>query len=185
MLKNAQSKEKKNAVVTIIRTKSGPGKKFEEKSPVPGWECSLCKPMHPFMHIKTRTHRDPLSLSLTLTRRQPTFQRKIWTLSHTPFIHFYCFISWHASMGYSSNNVHPYRGPFPTQFFSHLSPKYAKFENDWILRNGHRIEITQPISMILASFSSLENTLAYDGKINLTFFSVFIDSKKKSYKSIV
>ena len=33
----------------------------------------------------------------------------------------------------------------------------AKFENDCVSKNGHRIKITQPNSMILVSFSSAEN----------------------------
>ena len=38
----------------------------------------------------------------------------------------------------------------------------AKFENDCISRNGHRIKITQPDSMILVSFSSAEDVLSTD-----------------------
>ena len=38
----------------------------------------------------------------------------------------------------------------------------AKFENDCISRNGHRIRITQPNSMILVSFSSAEDALSKD-----------------------
>ena len=40
----------------------------------------------------------------------------------------------------------------------------AKFENDCISRNGHRIKITQPNSMILVSFSSAEDVLSTDVK---------------------
>ena len=39
----------------------------------------------------------------------------------------------------------------------------AKFENDCISRNGHRIKITQPNLMILVSFSSAENALSVRG----------------------
>ena len=35
----------------------------------------------------------------------------------------------------------------------------AKVENDCVLRNGHRIKITQPNSMIFVSFSSVEDAL--------------------------
>ena len=45
----------------------------------------------------------------------------------------------------------------------------AKFENDCISRNGHRIKITQPNSMILVSFSSGEDALSNDVKIYHTF----------------
>ena len=40
----------------------------------------------------------------------------------------------------------------------------AKFENDCISRNWHRIKITQPNSMILVSFSSAEDALTNDVK---------------------
>ena len=40
----------------------------------------------------------------------------------------------------------------------------AKFENDCILRSGHRFTITQPNSMILVSFSSAEDALSNDVK---------------------
>ena len=38
----------------------------------------------------------------------------------------------------------------------------AKFENDCVSRNGHRIQITQPNSMILVSFSCAEDALLID-----------------------
>ena len=41
----------------------------------------------------------------------------------------------------------------------------AKFENDCISRNGHRIKITQPNFMILVSFSSEEDALSNVVKI--------------------
>ena len=47
----------------------------------------------------------------------------------------------------------------------------AKFENDRISRNGHRIKITQPNWMIEVSFSSAEDTLHNDVKILTTFCS--------------
>ena len=40
----------------------------------------------------------------------------------------------------------------------------AKFENYCISRNGHRIKLTQPNLMILASFSSAEDALSIDVK---------------------
>ena len=47
----------------------------------------------------------------------------------------------------------------------------AKFENDCISRNGHRIKITQPNLMILVSFSSAEDALSNDVIICNTFSS--------------
>ena len=47
----------------------------------------------------------------------------------------------------------------------------AKFENDGLLRNGHRIKITQPNSMILVSFSSVENVLFNDVKKTVTLLA--------------
>ena len=47
----------------------------------------------------------------------------------------------------------------------------VKFENDCVLRNGHRIKITQPNSKILVSFSSVEDTLFSDVKKLDTFSS--------------
>ena len=47
----------------------------------------------------------------------------------------------------------------------------AKFENDCISRNGHRIKITQPNSTILVSFSSAEDALSNDVKQCNTFSS--------------
>ena len=44
----------------------------------------------------------------------------------------------------------------------------AKFENDCISRNGHRIKITQPNFMILASFSSAKMLYLMMSK-NMTF----------------
>ena len=38
----------------------------------------------------------------------------------------------------------------------------AKFENDCISRNEHRIKLTQPNSIILVSFSSAEDALTND-----------------------
>ena len=45
----------------------------------------------------------------------------------------------------------------------------AKFENDCVLRNGHRIKITQPNSMILVSISSADVALFDDTKRHDTF----------------
>ena len=47
----------------------------------------------------------------------------------------------------------------------------AKFENDCVSRNGHRIKTTQPNSMILVSFSSAEDALFNDVKKCDTFRS--------------
>ena len=45
----------------------------------------------------------------------------------------------------------------------------AKFENDCVSKNGHKIKITQSNSMILVSFSSAENALFNDVKKYDTF----------------
>ena len=45
---------------------------------------------------------------------------------------------------------------------SSVAKNQAKFENDCISRNGHRIKITQPNLMILVSFSSAEDVLSKD-----------------------
>ena len=45
----------------------------------------------------------------------------------------------------------------------------AKFENDCVSRNGLRIKITQPNSMILVSFSSAEDALLF----NIDFFKYY------------
>ena len=47
----------------------------------------------------------------------------------------------------------------------------AKFKNECILRNGHRINITQPNLMIVVSFSSAEDVLSNDVKKCNTFSS--------------
>ena len=44
----------------------------------------------------------------------------------------------------------------------------AKFEYDSVSRNGHKIKITQPNSMILVSFSSAEDVLFNDVKAQST-----------------
>ena len=47
----------------------------------------------------------------------------------------------------------------------------AKFENDCISRNRHRIKITQPNLLMMVSFSSAENALSNDVKKHNTFSS--------------
>ena len=47
----------------------------------------------------------------------------------------------------------------------------AKFGNDCVSRNGHRIKITQPNSMILVSFYSAEDALFKDEK-KISHFSI-------------
>ena len=47
----------------------------------------------------------------------------------------------------------------------------AKFENDYVSRNGDRIKITHPNSVILVSFSSAEDVLSKDVKQNDSFRS--------------
>ena len=53
----------------------------------------------------------------------------------------------------------PYERPFPIQFYPHWSKNQAKLENACFSRNGHRIKITQPTSMIMISFSFAEDAL--------------------------
>ena len=73
--------------------------------------------------------------------------------------------------------------------------KQAKFENDCILRNGHRIEITQPNSVILVSFSSAKyalnnavqnDTFSSQGTENMLFcffgdtrYAIFLSQKSQ------
>ena len=57
-----------------------------------------------------------------------------------------------------------YERPFPTQSMLIGRKNQAKFENDCVTRNGHRIKITQPNSMIFISFSSAEDVLTTDVK---------------------
>ena len=45
----------------------------------------------------------------------------------------------------------------------------VKFENDCVSRNGHKIKIAQPNSMILVSFSSAEDALFNNVKKYDTF----------------
>ena len=45
----------------------------------------------------------------------------------------------------------------------------AKFENDCVSRNGHKIKITQLNSMNLVSFSSAEDVLFHDVEKYYTF----------------
>ena len=52
----------------------------------------------------------------------------------------------------------------------------AKFENDWLSRNGHRIKITQPNLMILVSFSCAEDSLFNNVKKYNTFSSQSTDN---------
>ena len=44
-----------------------------------------------------------------------------------------------------------------------------KIDNDYVLRNDHRIKTTQPISMILVSFFSEDNVLSNEIKICYIF----------------
>ena len=65
----------------------------------------------------------------------------------------------------------PYGRPVPIQFYAHPSQNQAKFENGSVSRNGHKIKITQPNSMILVSFYSAEDALFNDVKQYDTFSS--------------
>ena len=63
-----------------------------------------------------------------------------------------CFFCWHGSMGFPQNKTmkgHSQHNP------SLIGRKnQAKFKNDSVLTNGHRIKITQSNLMILVSISS-------------------------------
>ena len=65
----------------------------------------------------------------------------------------------------------PSERPFQIQFSAHQLQKSSKIWKDGISRNGHRIKVTRPNSMILVSFSSAEDALTNDVKKYDTFTS--------------
>ena len=89
---------------------------------------------------------------------------QIIQVHYTGCPHWSVFLYWHRSIGFPNT---PHERPFPTQFFPHRSQKSSKIWNDCVSRNGHRIKITQPNSMILVSFSSADDALFNDVK-NMT-----------------
>ena len=66
-----------------------------------------------------------------------------------------CFFCWHGSMGFPKTQqwkAIPNKGQHNPSLIGRKNQ--AKFENDCVLTNGHRIKITQSNLMILVSFSS-------------------------------
>ena len=56
-----------------------------------------------------------------------------------------------------------------------------KFDNDYVLRNDHRIKTTQPISMILVSFFLEDNVLSDEIKICYIFeYSIKVTKIERS-----
>ena len=80
-----------------------------------------------------------------------------------------CFFCCHGSTDFHKNTVWKVCPATNSPLIRRKNP--AKFENDRISRNGHRIKITQPNWMIKASFSSAEDAPSNDVKINNTFSS--------------
>ena len=64
-----------------------------------------------------------------------------------------CFFCWHGSMSFPKTQ----QWQAIPNIILHRSKNQAKFENDCVLTNGHRIKITQSNLMILVSFSSAED----------------------------
>ena len=60
----------------------------------------------------------------------------------------------------------------------------AKFENDSVSRNGHRIEIIQPNSIILVPFSSAEDALFNYVKKKMTLLNRRVLEIRRSYNSL-
>ena len=60
----------------------------------------------------------------------------------------------------------------------------AKFENDCISRNGHRIKITQPNLMILVSFSSEEDALSNDVKYITLLARKVLKIRRSAFRGI-
>ena len=80
----------------------------------------------------------------------------------------WCFVEAHWSMSTKETRFNGIPQNTIWKVIPNIIPQ-AKFENDCVLRNGHRIKITQPNSMILVSFSSVEDALFSDVKKLDTF----------------
>ena len=63
-----------------------------------------------------------------------------------------CFFFWHGSMDFPKTQQ--WKAIPNIILRSSVAKNQAKFENYWVLTNGHRIKITQSNLMILVSFSS-------------------------------
>ena len=58
-----------------------------------------------------------------------------------------------------------------------------KIDNDYVLRNDHRIKTTQPISIILVSFFSEDNVLSDEIKKNATYVFEYLRLCLSSFPS--
>ena len=92
----------------------------------------------------------------------------IWiTMSHyTPLSHLHCFFCWHGSIGFPKHHMKGHSKHNSSLIGRKIQ---AKLKNDSVSRNGHRIIITQPNSMLLVSFSFAEDAFIKDLKKNYTF----------------
>ena len=57
---------------------------------------------------------------------------------------------------------------------------HEKIDNDYVLRNDHRIKTTQPISMILVSFFSEDNVLSDEIKTFAIFSNIKVMKIERS-----
>ena len=55
-----------------------------------------------------------------------------------------------------------------------------KIDNDFVLRNDHRIKTTQPISMILVSFFSEDNVLS--DEIKICYISEYQSNENQAFR---
>ena len=92
---------------------------------------------------------------------------KFWTMSHMPVFRLHCFFGWQDQW---ASPKHHMKGHSRHNSLIIGRKNQAKFENYCVSRNGLRIKITQPNSMILASFSSAEDALLF----NIDFFFFYI-----------
>ena len=72
----------------------------------------------------------------------------------------------HGSMGFQATMYGSQKSHYP---WLKCHKNEEKIDNDYVLRNDHRIKTTQPISMIFISFFSEENVLSDDSKICYIF----------------
>ena len=82
------------------------------------------------------------------------------TAVHKFSLCFACTDQWASGQYGSQKNHHPW-------LKCHENDE--KIDNDYVLRNGHRIKTIQPISMILVSFFSEDNVLSDEIKICCIF----------------
>ena len=79
-----------------------------------------------------------------------------------------CFFFWHGSMGFPKTTMKGHSQHNPSLIGR---KNQAKFKNDRISSNGHRIKTTQPNLMILVSFSSAEDVWSKEVNKYNTFSS--------------